>query len=60
MKKKIAAAMVLVLTAGILMTGCGKKKEEPDVVDLTVPPVAAEEEPEPELKAVTDEELFRK
>lgn len=49
MKKKIAAALVLVLAAGMLTVGCGKnKEEEPDVVDLTVPPVAAEEEPEPE------------
>ncbi len=49
MKRKIAAALLLVLTAGMLATGCGKnKEEEPDVVDLTVPPVATEEEPEPE------------
>ena len=49
MKRKIAAAMLLVLTAGMLAVGCGKnKEEEPDVVDLTVPPVTTEEEPEPE------------
>lgn len=48
--KKIAVWMILALTAGMMAVGCGKDKEvETDVVDLTVPPVAMEEEePEPE------------
>lgn len=56
MKKKIAASLILAITAAVLACGCGKEKEvETNVVDLTVPPVAEveevpEEEPvEPEI-----------
>lgn len=48
MKKKLAAMMILVLTVSMISAGCGKEKEDPDVVDWTVPPVETEEEPEPE------------
>ena len=50
MKKKLAGMMILALTVGMISVGCGKEKTpEPDVVDLTVPPVVTEEEePEPE------------
>lgn len=53
MKKNLAAMLVLALTAGLFAGGCGSKKaEEPDVVDLTVPPVASEAEDteEPEIE----------
>ena len=59
MKKKFAAMMILALTVGMMAVGCGKEKEpEPDVVDLTFPPVVAEEEEpeaEPEVTDVTHE-----
>ena len=56
--KKIAVWMILALTAGMMAVGCGKDKEvETDVVDLTVPPVAMEEE-EPEPEPVEDEPVL--
>lgn len=58
MKKKFAGMMILALAAGMLAAGCGKEKEpEPEIVDLTVPPVAAEEEKkeEPEEEPVEPE-----
>ena len=59
MKKKFAAMMILALTVGMMAVGCGKEKEpEPDVVDLTFPPVVVEEEEpeaEPEVTDVTHE-----
>lgn len=48
MKKKLAAMMILALAVSMTAAGCGKEKEEPDVVDWTVPPVETEEEPEEE------------
>ena len=52
MKKKLAAMLILAMTAGLLAVGCGKEKEtEMDVVDLTWPPVVTpEEEEEPEAE----------
>lgn len=54
MKKKLAGMMILALTVGMISVGCGKEKTpEPDVVDLTVPPVVTEEEEtEPEEEPV--------
>ena len=47
MKKKLISGLLIAMTAAMFVCGCGKKEEaEVDVVDLTVPPVAAEE-PEP-------------
>ncbi len=43
MKKKIVASMLLVCSIGMLIIGCGKEKEETDVVDLTIPPASTEE-----------------
>ena len=64
MKKKLAAMLILAMTAGLLAVGCGKEKEqETDVVDLTVPPVAVqEEEPEeePEEEVQLDEKELRR
>lgn len=49
MKKKFVVWVLLALAAVMMTAGCGKDKdEEPDIVDLTVPPVEIEEEPEPE------------
>lgn len=49
MRKKCAAGILLALAAVMLTVGCGKDKNaEPDIVDLTVPPVEVEEEPEPD------------
>lgn len=41
---------VLSLACVLGVSGCGSKKEEPDVVDLTMPPVAVDEEPEEEVE----------
>lgn len=48
MKKKLAAMMILALAISMTAVGCGKEKEEPDIVDWTVPPVEIEDEPEEE------------
>ena len=50
MRKKLSKVIIAALTASLLF-GCGKKEEEPDVVDLTVPPIEVEDEPEPEPEA---------
>lgn len=55
MKKKLAGIIIVSLLAGMMAVGCGKEKEEePDIVDLTVPPVEAEEEEEPEEEPVEE------
>ena len=58
MKKKLAAMLILAMTAGLLAVGCGKNKEpETDVVDLTWPPVVTPEEEEPEAEEPVESEV---
>ena len=50
MKKKVTILLILGLATAMLASGCGKEKEtQTDVVDLTMPPVAVENE-EPEVE----------